>query len=89
MIELATGTMSTKGQVVIPLDLREGFDAGRKLVFLRKDNGILVKRADKVAKKLLEDAIVSQRVREAYKRYDEGKFVEMDSKDFLERIKKW
>lgn len=40
-----TTKMSSRGQVVIPLDMREGIKEGDKLIIIRKDNEIILKRS--------------------------------------------
>ena len=40
-----TTKMSSRGQVVIPLDLRKGINAGDKLIVIRKDDEIILKRS--------------------------------------------
>ncbi len=39
--------------------------------------------------KILEDLEFARRTEEAYKRHEEGDFIEMDSEEFLKEIKKW
>ena len=40
-----TTKMSSRGQVVIPLDLRKGINEGDKLIVIRKDDEIILKRS--------------------------------------------
>jgi len=40
-----TTKMSSRGQVVIPLDMREGIKEGDKLIVIRKDNEIILKKS--------------------------------------------
>ena len=37
--------MSSRGQVVIPLDLRKGINEGDKLIVIRKGNEIILKKS--------------------------------------------
>lgn len=37
--------MSSRGQVVIPLDLRKGINEGDKLIVMRKDDEIILKKS--------------------------------------------
>ena len=39
-----TTKMSSRGQVVIPLDLRKGINEGDKLIVIRKDDEIILKK---------------------------------------------
>ena len=40
-----TTKMSSRGQVVIPLDLRKGINEGDKLIVIRKDDEIILKKS--------------------------------------------
>ena len=40
-----TTKMSSRGQVVIPLDMREGIKEGDKLIIIRKDDEIILKKS--------------------------------------------
>jgi AbrB family looped-hinge helix DNA binding protein len=40
-----TTKMSSRGQVVIPLDLRKGINEGDKLIIIRKDDEIILRKS--------------------------------------------
>ena len=40
-----TTKMSSRGQVVIPLDMREGIKEGDKLIVIRRNNEIILKKS--------------------------------------------
>ena len=44
-ITIDTTKMSSRGQVVIPLDMREDIKEGDKLIVIRKDNEIILKKS--------------------------------------------
>jgi AbrB family looped-hinge helix DNA binding protein len=50
-----TTKMSSRGQVVIPVDMREGIKEGDKLIVIRKDNEIILK------KEIPETALMSEK----------------------------
>jgi AbrB family looped-hinge helix DNA binding protein len=50
-----TTKMSSRGQVVIPLDMRKGIKEGDKLIVIRKDNEIILKKS------IPESAILSEK----------------------------
>ena len=47
--------MSSRGQVVIPLDMREDIKEGDKLIIIRRDNEIILKKS------IPESAILSEK----------------------------
>ncbi|MBI3051143.1 AbrB/MazE/SpoVT family DNA-binding domain-containing protein [Candidatus Woesearchaeota archaeon] len=83
---IAITTMSSKGQVVIPSELRSGFKEGDKLLIIRNDERIIMKKADK---NLEQDLEFAKRADEAFRKYERGEFVEEDFDKFLEKAKKW
>ena len=50
-----TTRMSSRGQVVIPLDMREGIKEGDKLIIIKRGDEIILKRS------IPESAILSER----------------------------
>jgi len=81
--------MSSKGQIVIPADMREGIEEGDKLVIIRNKNHIILKKEEDFSKNLEEDLEFARRTEEAWERYDKGEFISMDSEDFLKELEKW
>ncbi|MFH1711369.1 MAG: AbrB/MazE/SpoVT family DNA-binding domain-containing protein [Nanoarchaeota archaeon] len=89
MANISITKMSSKGQVVIPLDMRGDLKEGDKLVVIKNDNQIILKKMEKFDKNLEEDLEFARRTEEAWKRIDRGECTEMDSDDFLKEIRKW
>lgn len=81
--------MSSKGQIVIPQEMREGIAEGDKMVIIKNDGQLILKKMEDFDKNLEEDLEFAKKTEEAWKRYDKGEFVSMDSKDFLKKLKKW
>ncbi len=89
MAEIAITRMSSKGQVVIPSELRGGFEEGEKLLVIKSEGKLILKKARDMDEKLKDDLIFAKRTEEAWKRYEKGEFKEMDFDDFLKEVKKW
>ena len=81
--------MSSKGQIVIPKDMREDLSEGEKLVVIKNGNQIILKKMKDFDKNLEEDLEFAKRTEEAWKSYDRGEFISMGAGDFLKEIKKW
>jgi len=89
VVEFGMTKMSTKGQIVIPIEMRKEFAVGEKLLVLKSDNKLIIKKASEMDEQLKEDLEFARRTEEAYKEIDEGKGISMDFDDFMEEIKKW
>lgn len=79
--------MSSKGQVVIPADLRKGILEGDKLVVIRNNDQIILKKADKFDKNIEEDLEVALRVENSWREIEKGKFKKMSPDDFIKEIR--
>lgn len=88
-MEIAITKMSSKGQVVIPAELRKGLKKGEKLLILRDDDRWVIKKASKMDVQVEEDLEFARRTEEAWQRYERGEFISMDSKDFLKELEQW
>jgi len=81
--------VSSKGQVVIPLDIRSKLKLrdGETLAVSAKDNLIVLK---KVEDPMTEDDIKTfNEIKDAWREIDEGKAKKMNNEDFLKEISTW
>lgn len=79
--------MSSKGQVVIPQDLRKDFNEGDKIVVIRNNDQIILKKANKFDKNLEEDLEFARRTEEAWKEIQQGRAKKMSVNDFIKEIR--
>jgi AbrB family looped-hinge helix DNA binding protein len=88
-MDVAITKMSSKGQVVIPAEMRKDIKEGEKLLVIKGDNKIIMKKANKLDKQLEEDLEFARRTEEAWKRFEKGEFKSMDFDDFITEMEKW
>ncbi len=88
-MDIAITRMSSKGQIVIPAEMRRGFQEGDKLLLIQTDDQLIMKKASKLDKTLKEDLEFAKRTEEAWRSYEKGEFKSMNSKDFLDKLAKW
>ena len=88
-MDISITKMSSKGQIVIPLEMRENLKEGEKIVLIKNGKQIILKKASEMDKNLAEDLEFARRTEEAYKRYEKGEFKEMGFDEFLKEAKKW
>ena len=89
MVDIDITKMSSKGQIVIPADMRQDLKEGEKLVIIKTKDQIILKKASAFRKKLAEDIEFARRTEEAWKQYDRGEFKSLSADEFLEELKKW
>lgn len=81
--------MSSRGQVVIPLNMRNGLIEGESLVIIKNNNQIILKKASDFSENIKEDLEFAKRTEEAWKAYDRGEFVSMSGDEFEKELEKW
>ena len=86
-MDFAIAKVSTKGQIVIPTNLRDNIKPGDEFLIVKEDNRILMKNMKGVAKDLQEDLMFAEKVEKAWKEYDSGKFIKKPKKDFLKELR--
>lgn len=88
-MDVSITKMSSKGQIVIPSEMRKDIKEGAKLVIIRNNDQLIMKKVDDFGKNLKEDLEFAKKTEEAFRRYEKGEFKEINAKDFLKEIEKW
>ncbi|MFH0869336.1 MAG: AbrB/MazE/SpoVT family DNA-binding domain-containing protein [archaeon] len=89
-MEIAITKMSSKGQVVVPAEMRRDIKEGEKMIIIKTEEGqIIMKKATEMDEKLKDDIIFAKRTEAAIKRYERGEFTSSSAEDFLKQLKKW
>ena len=88
-MDVAITKMSSKGQIVIPAEMRQEIHEGEKLIIIKNEKQLILKKVKDLEKNLADDLIFAKRTEEAWKRYEKGEFKSMESKDFLKELEKW
>ena len=89
MINIAITKLSSKGQIVIPLEMRGDFSVGEKLVVIKNREQLILKKASDLDKNFEEDLAFARRTEEALKRYEKGLYTEMNAREFTDELEKW
>lgn len=89
MVKIDITKLSSKGQVVIPAEMRGNLKEGDKLVVIENGEQLILKKADKFDENLKEDLEFAKRTEDAYKRIEAGEYISVDSDDLFEEMKKW
>ena len=81
--------MSSKGQIVIPFEMRKDISEGEKLIIIQSKGNLILKKVTNADENFKDDLEFARRTEEAWKSYERGEFVSMDSEDFLKKLEKW
>ncbi|HLC86476.1 MAG TPA: AbrB/MazE/SpoVT family DNA-binding domain-containing protein [Candidatus Nanoarchaeia archaeon] len=88
-MEIALTRISSKGQIVIPSDLREDMKEGEQLIIIKNNNQLILKKVNDLGKNLEEDIEFAKRTEAAWERYEKGEFKSTTAKEFLKDLEKW
>lgn len=89
LMEIALTKMSSKGQVVIPSELREDIEEGEQLMIIKNNEQIILKKVSELDKNLKEDLEFAKRTEAAWERYEKGEFKSTTAKEFLKALEEW
>ncbi|MFH0961541.1 MAG: AbrB/MazE/SpoVT family DNA-binding domain-containing protein [archaeon] len=89
MAKMAMTRLSSKGQIVLPVEIRKGFSDGTEFVLIRDKDDIVIRRADKATKRLLEDLEFARRTEKAWKQITSGNYIELSEGAFKKKLRKW
>ena len=87
MVEINIVRVSSKGQIVIPQEMRDRLKEGDKLVVIKNNNQIILKKMEDFDENLEEDLKFAKRTEEAWKQIDSGNYSSYSPKEFLEKLK--
>lgn len=80
--------MSSKGQIVIPAEMRQDMKEGEKMLIIKDGDRMILRKACD-AKNFREDLIFAKRTEDALRKYEKGLFVKKEKNGFVRELKKW
>jgi len=89
MFNVDVTRLSSRGQVVIPQDMRKGFGVGDKFVIIRSDQQLILKPVGELGANFIKDMEFARETLAAIGRYEKGRFKEMDGERFLKELERW
>ncbi len=89
MVNISITRLSSKGQIVIPSEMRKDLKEGDELLILKDDYRIVLQKVKKLTEEMKEDLEFAKRTEEAWQRIENGEYIEMPVDKFLEELEKW
>jgi len=78
--------LSTKGQIVIPEEIRKNIDEGAAFIVTKKDNLIILKKIEGFTEEEIEEM---KELNKIWEEIDSGECESYTEKEFFEQLKKW
>lgn len=88
-MDIAITKMSSKGQIVIPAEMRKGIKEGEKLILIKDEHRLILRKASDADLHFKEDMDFARKTEAAWQRIEAGKGVKMDFDRFIDEMKKW
>ncbi|HDN50871.1 MAG TPA: AbrB/MazE/SpoVT family DNA-binding domain-containing protein [Thermoplasmatales archaeon] len=85
-MQIAITRMSSKGQIVIPAEIRKGIEVGEEFVIIKNENRFILKRVKDIDENFRDDLEFAKRTEDAWKKYEKGEFKETDGEEFLKSL---
>jgi len=89
MVSINITRVSSKGQIVIPSEMRNNLKEGDELLIIKDEDRIILKKTESLTADMKEDLEFAKRTEEAFKKIEDGKFISVDSKNLFEEMSKW
>ena len=80
--------MSSKGQIVIPNEMRKEFRGGEEFIIIKNGKQLILKSVHDFDENLKQDLIFAKRTEKAWKKYEKGEFKSIDADDFIKMLNK-
>lgn len=81
--------VSSKGQIVIPLSMRDTLSEGEELLIIREGERYIIKPLDEMKPALKDDILFAARTEEAFSEYRKGSFQKKEKGAFLDELESW
>ncbi|MAH47609.1 AbrB family transcriptional regulator [Candidatus Pacearchaeota archaeon] len=89
MVNINLTKISSKGQIVIPSNMRGDLKEGDQLIIIKDEDRIILRKTETISEQMKEDLEFARRTNEAWDKYEKGQFKEMDFDNFINEMKKW
>ncbi|MBU1067763.1 AbrB/MazE/SpoVT family DNA-binding domain-containing protein [Patescibacteria group bacterium] len=88
MVEVAVTKLSSKGQIVLPSEMRRDMSVGERLLIIRSRGQLILKRIKNIDSNFKRDLEFANRVEQAWRAYDRGEFKSLSADKFLKELEK-
>ena len=78
--------ISSKGQIVLPLEIRKNIEIGTVFNVVKKDDIIVLKKVEGLSEEELKEM---EELSKIWKDYDDGKFKSYSQDEFFAKMKEW
>jgi AbrB family looped-hinge helix DNA binding protein len=81
--------ISSKGQIVIPTNMRDDLKEGDEILIIKDEGRFILKKAENITNEMREDLEFAKRTEEAWKQIEAGNCTSYTEDEFLKELEKW
>jgi len=89
MVNINLTRISSKGQIVIPTNMRKELKEGDEFLIIKDENRFILKKAEVISEEMREDLEFAKRTEEALERIESGEYISLNSENLFEEMGKW
>lgn len=89
MVSINITKISSKGQIVIPSEMRDDLKEGEEFIIVKDEDRFILKKVEKITDKMREDLEFAKRTEGAWKEIENGRCTSYSKEEFLKELKKW
>jgi bifunctional DNA-binding transcriptional regulator/antitoxin component of YhaV-PrlF toxin-antitoxin module len=89
MVSVATTHISSKGQIVIPRDMRQGFKKGEQFFVIRDKGTLLLESVHMLDDRFKQENEFARETERALHDVKQGKFKQFTRKELRKELKTW
>lgn len=91
MMEVEVVRLSSRGQLVIPQEIRKGMKLkeGEKLLVASDKHKIVIRPVKDLKRELLEELLLAKKADDAWEEIEKGEYKRLPKERFLEELSKW
>lgn len=87
MVNIGLTKISSKGQIVIPSELRGDLKEGEQLLIIKDEGRIMLRKIGVLNEKMKEDLEFAKRTEKAWQQIDNGNCISYSKEAFLKKLK--
>ena len=87
-MKIALTKVSSKGQIVIPINMRKDISVGDEVLIIKDQDRFILKKINALTSKLKEDMKFAKPIEKAWKAYEKGEFKSLSASKFLEELER-
>jgi len=88
-MDIAITKMSSKGQIVIPAEMRKTIQKDEKFIIIKHEEQFILKNVSDLDSNFEADLEFAKKTGEAFNQYSNGTFIKKNKQEFIDGLDEW